>query len=201
VLETKAFSLKKGNEEVESADFVNILISDLMLEKRLEDIDGHSETPFKFTVSLADVVGNPLANQTFKVDRVCGGETQEVEMQTDVNGKLVLENVHSTDQIKIKNLLVGTKWTITEEDTGIYHVTWEVGSIAKAGATVDGKIASGPNTVICTNDSSYELPEFGGRGQKSYILTGLALMLLGAVCLLYKNNNQIKNKKERKNKL
>lgn len=199
VLETTDFSLKKGNEEVESADFVNILISDLMLEKRLEDIDGHSENAFKFTVSLADVSGNPLANQIFKVDRVCGGETQAIEMQTDADGKLILENVHSTDQIKIKNLLVGTKWTITENDTGIYNVTWEVGSVAKSGTTIDGKIASGPNTVICTNDSSYELPEFGGRGPKSYILTGLALMLLGAVCLLYKNNNQIK--KERKNKL
>lgn len=167
-----------GEEKSGEIQFVNTLLYDLVLEKKVEGIQTKEE--FTFEIMLKDKSGKPVTG-TFKTSK---NDTDNAEIAFNDKGvaKVTLQD---KDRLRIKGLPYGTQWTITEKDSHGYTVSYQVGTQdSKSGSTAEGTVDG--NVITFQNTAIYELPESGGIGTMSYTIGGILLMLIPITLLLYK---------------
>lgn len=176
-----------------SADFINTLASDLIISKTVSGNTAALVQEFEFEITLEDGdSGISPDNRTYSAVKTAdGAETQTFITFT---GKLSTIKLKSGESFRITDLPYGTKWTVTETNSGGFKVAYsQTGSCSVDegfGNSTDGTIVLGDNSVAFVNTMFYELPETGGSGTNRYIAGGLLLTILAAILLLY--NNKIK---------
>jgi len=166
------------------ATFENQLLGDLTLEKQVAGGPVTQEKDsFNFTVQIGTNTTTPLKDWTVQVVR--NGEPAGTKT-TDDSGIINLEGIKHGDKVQLQGIPLGCVWRITETNADGYQVSWTVNGTPGSGNSVSGNIPAGGMEVICTNTSTYELPETGRAGTNSYTMAGLALMLLSMAYLMYR---------------
>ena len=184
----------------ENLEFVNTLVGELTLSKKIAGAGANRDHAFDFTVTLEPGSSglDELALTYPALLTQQNGEQVEVMLQfrrvevTDETGKVRITYQTNLTEVKdgesatIYDIPYGVKWTTIETDTMGYTPGYSVnGGEAAGGTTSDGTIVVGGTEVIYTNTMAYELPETGGAGTSFYTIGG-ALLMLGAALLLYK---------------
>lgn len=180
-------SLKKDGSKVNSVAFVNTLISNLVLKKI---VDGgqiaQTGSAFTFRVTLTDASGTPLVNRNFSVTS-SGGVSPDTTVTTGADGSFTFTDFRHNDVAVIHGLPVGTRWTIREENTEGFIVSWKINDkISGASNTANGDISADGTQVVFTNTSTYVLPETGAGGTQQYTMVGMVLILFSAAYLMYR---------------
>ena len=185
--------LTEGEETGTVAAFTNTLTEDLAITKIVDgSAAAQTGTPFRFTVTLTGADGKPLANQSFAaIFHNKDGATEEATVSTNGDGSFTLSKFYHNETAVIRDLPLGTKWTVTEDNPdnvlNHYLVSWKITMPAESageGNSSSGEILPGGSEVTFTNTSTYALPETGGIGTTPYTMAGL-LLFLPALCLLY----------------
>ncbi len=181
-------SLRRDGEALEQSAwalcFTNALVSDLRISKLVRDAEP-PETEFGFSVTLTQN-GMPLSGSFSAVRTAEDGSTQDVTLVLDDTGTAWFQLGHGME-LNITGIPLGTAWTVTEDDTAAYSVSYRIGSQESApGQTAAGTLPAGGDTVCFVNAAYYELPETGGAGTNWYTAGGLLLLAGAGILLLCK---------------
>jgi hypothetical protein len=172
----------------ESATFTNTYTppangKELTISKTVTGNMGDTNQAFTFSVTLTDADGSPLSNMDFRV--LLPGETDTTLYTTDANGVLTFSLKHG-DQVTIKDLPQGTRYTITEgteDDAKSYKTTFVVTggtSNAQEDKTQSGALNDGNAEVKVTNDRNLVVP----TGIQTETQPAALILLLSAGALL-----------------
>ena len=177
-------TIEINGKKVNSADFVNTLLGELVLVKQ---VAGSGEAKvngsFEFTVWIGSNANSPLKNTTLTLVKngVAAGT-----VTTDSDGNVKLTGVKHDDRIALQGIPLGSAWRITETNAEGYLISWTKNGEAGASAEAEGSIPAGGMEVVFTNTVGYELPETGGAGTTTYTMAGLVLMCVSMAYLMYR---------------
>ena len=164
---------------------------ELKIEKSAEGFEVGKE--FSFDIAFSDAAGNALRNDYAYTKYQ---KTIEIVDGKEVEGSVVVENdiiiwngghftLKDDEYIVITFLPIGTKYTITEVDSGNCYTDIVVDGVKKENLavdkTADGSINSeGQGEVFYRNYKAYGLPATGGTGTILYTMAGGIVLLFGA---------------------
>lgn len=179
------------NVENTSADFENILVDELTVNKKVVGDSAAQAQTYEFTLMLTagEVPLNASYPAIVTIYNNDGTVKETQAMIVDVlDGKITFTLTHN-QSITISDLPYGTAWQIIESasDCKITHVV--NGGESIEGDAAAGTITMGGNAVAYTNTVIYELPETGGVGIIPYTMAGV-LLLCSAAYLLYRINQR-----------
>ena len=173
--DTGSLSIEKELSGVENTEWFEF-------ELKLKDPNGRDDN-FELDYLLRDANGNLIPN-----DVLNPGEGVEVdEHYKDYIADGSLFHIRAGDVLVIRNLPLGTTYTVTELTTAGYHtqVTIDDGQPEQSD-TAKGEIELNKRyKVVFTNASSYELPATGGSGTTLWYAMG-TLLIFEAAYLMYK---------------
>ena len=114
--------------------------------------------------------------------------TESFEAEHSELGKVAVQSgtvipLGDDGSIKIKDLPVGTEYTITELNSDGFHTSYQIRGVVTEGTTASGKIA-GNMSIKFTNATGAVLPSTGGAGTHIYTTLGVVMMLGAGVLLL-----------------
>lgn len=180
---------KSDGTVVESAAFANTLTGDLSLQKLVDGSQAsQTDKTFDFTFTFTDANGNPLTGTYSATAQNKDDTVQSFTASLDETGSVTFINFYHGESITIHGLPAGTTWKVKEVSADGYIVSWTVNGTETANVdnSVSGKIPNAAIQVVCTNTTTYILPETGGVGTTTYTMAGLMLMLLSMAFLLYR---------------
>ena len=147
----------------------------LELSKEVEGpAEGNEE--YQFTVSLEKA----SEAYQYSITRKNGGtETGSIQ-----GGQTNSFTLSAGDHLKIENLPIGAKYTITEQIGAGYMATATVNGKERTvtNGTITGTVTPSHGEVVYTNHYYYKLPESGGAGTTMFAFGGIAMI---AICLMY----------------
>ena len=173
----------KDGQKVTSAAFTNTLLSKLTLKKVVNGGSNLQDKRFNFGFWISNVASEPLQN--LKIDFYVNGGYYTTGY-TDANGYIAVNGVAPGALVELRGLPLGSVWKFEELTTDGFDVTWTVNGSPGSGNSVTGNIPAGGMEVVCTNTSTYVLPETGGGGTTYYTMAGLVLMFFSIVYLMYR---------------
>ncbi len=170
---------------------------ELKIEKTAENFEAGKD--FSFDIKFSDADGNELRNDYAYTKYQ---KTIEIVDGKEVEGSKVVENdiiiwngghftLKDNEYIVITFLPIGTKYTITEADSGNCYTDIVVDGVKKENLTTDktaeGSISSeSQGKVSYRNYRAYGLPETGGSGTAIIYTMASVIVLLGGAGFLYK---------------
>ena len=173
------YSLTKDGQSVSSADFVNTLLGEINVTKKVAGAE--TNQGFEFFVWVADASRKAIPNVPLTI--VKNGETTTRE--TDSGGRVYL-SFKNGETVTIQGVPLGCTWRVQEQNYGDYAVSWEAtpeSCIKKPGTDyVEGTFPAGGVKVVFTNTAFYELPETGGGGVGKYMICGVMLLGFALLC-------------------
>lgn len=178
------FMTKADGSSMSNIGYTNYLLGNLTLEKQVVGGTVSQENgSFNFTVQIGTNGTTALQNWTVQVIKngVSAGTAK-----TDTNGIINLTDIKHGDKVQLRGIPLGCVWKITETNADGYQVTWTVNGSPGSGNSVTGNIPAGGMEVVCTNTSTYVLPETGGAGTIPYTMAGLVLILFSMAYLMYR---------------
>lgn len=201
-------AILRDGQQAEAVSFINTLTGTLRLSKDVKGVDMGRD--FVFILQLdAGASGLQELPQEFAATLTHKDGTAEETGVTFTDGQCHV-TLKNDENLLIRQIPIGTVFTITEGSATVqedgstlitadtpsgYTVTTTVETVGEngetdsdvqAGNTVNVETAAGETGVIFTNSSTYALPKTGGAGTIPYTMAGMMLMLLSAMCLLYK---------------
>lgn len=176
--------LKNGTESVDGLRFVNYRAGSLTLGKQVEGSAPGTQRAFMFTLRMENTITS--LKQEYTAVRVKADGTTSSETITFINSEAVI-SLKSGESLSIDYVPYGTVWSITETDTDGYIVSYCVnGGSMVYGDQANGSHNGADTVVSFLNKCSYELPNTGGAGTKSYTMAGLVLMIFSMAYLMYR---------------
>lgn len=170
---------------------------ELKIEKTAENFEAGKD--FSFDIKFSDADGNELRNDYAYTKYQ---KTIEIVDGKEVEGSKVVENdiiiwngghftLKDNEYIVITFLPIGTKYTVTEVDSGNCYTDIIVDGTKKENLTTDktaeGSISSeSQGKVFYRNYRAYALPETGGSGTEVLYTIAGVIVLLGGAGFLYK---------------
>ncbi len=172
-----------------AAAFQNALLTNLSISKIIGGIIQPTEE-FTFTVSMdLTLDGEPLTG-TYPTRK--GEEEGTITLDDQGTATFTLKG---GETFLIQNLPSGVAWTVEENNTAGYSVTYQIGDVVTDGTVAQGT-ATGPETgVIFTNAAFYKLPDTGSSGTLPYLLGGLLLM---AAPLKYESSRRRRGRRQQR---
>lgn len=171
--------------------FTNVIVRTITLKKVVAGSTADLTADYKFTVTL--ILGDSgIAMPQSVVGQLttADGKTSEVSYKV-TNGQFTVTLKHN-ETLVLKNIAYGVSYTITEQDTDGFKVTYEIDeSSERDGYEVNGTIDGSAPVITFTNTRTYLLPESGGTGTFKYTMAGL-LLLCSAAYLLYRQEKRRK---------
>ena len=180
------YNSASGSYEVSasgSADFVNTLVSDLVITTR---VSGPSGLCFDYTITLSD--GQIYIATLTDTD----GTTEALELDFTDGTEVV--SIADGQTLTIHDIPCGTAWTVTQMDSEGFIlrtvITSDSGRTPGVTAETSGTVGSGTTQVDYASAQTYALPKTGGTGTTLYAMAGLMLMLCSAAFLLYRSQKR-----------
>ncbi|MBP3673359.1 MAG: CHAP domain-containing protein [Oscillospiraceae bacterium] len=186
------YTVAKSDQGKYDVTYNNVLINTLTIGKTVVGGTVAQNADYTFTITFTKGGAGLGAKYPMVVKDADGNTVRDGNLTiSDLTATFTLKHGQT---ITINNLPVGTGWTVTETTPDGFKVTYS-GTTGGSAISGDGNAASGTinkdgSTVTFTNTQTYELPETGGAGTKSYTILGLLLIFIGTAFLMYSNRKR-----------
>ena len=165
------------------ADFTNVIVGELTLSK--EVVGAETDHGFKFSLTLAPGTSGVEIVDEYPVVIVQQDGAVDPNFPTWAfnDGTAVFAGFKDGESVTVKNIPIGTQWTVTEDSetgagyTPTYTVTQGGSETSGGGWTASGTVVPGGTAIRYINTIGYELPETGGGGTMVYRLVGSGMLL------------------------